>query len=68
MDLIALNLGLADMSNEELQEKRNDVVRFYHALKVKNQEDRNKVWDLNESLMSVTAVIDHYKWNRGMEV
>lgn len=68
MDLIALNLGLECLTNEQLQEKRNEVVRFYHDLKVKNQEDRNKVWDLSTALMSVTAVIDHYKWNRGMEV
>ena len=68
MDLIALNLGLEGLTNEQLQEKRNEVVRFYHELKVKNQEDRDKVWDLSTAMMSVTAVIDHHKYNRGMEV
>lgn len=61
------SLGLENMTNEELQEKRNDVVRFYHDLKL-NESDPDKRWDYSTAMMSVTAVIDSHKWNRGMEI
>lgn len=70
MQEIADNLGLESMTNEQIQKKRDEVVRFYHKL-VENAimaGDHEKRWDLSDGLMSVTAVIDHYKYNRGMEV
>lgn len=70
MKMIAEKLNLATLTNAELQEKRNEVVRFYHKL-VEDAimaGDHEKRWNLSDGLMSVTAVIDHYKFNRGMEV
>lgn len=65
--MISEKLGLAGLDNEQIQEKRNQVVMFYHNLK-KAETDRNKVWDLSIAMMSVTAAIDYIKSKRGMEV
>ena len=67
MEMIAKCLDLRKLSNEELQEKRNEVVRFYSELK-KAETDREKSWDYTTAMMSVTAVIDHFKYQRGMGV
>ncbi len=67
IDMISEKLGLAGLSNDKLQEKRNDVVRFYHALKV-NETDKDKVWSYTTAMMSVTAAIDYIKIQRGIEV
>ena len=72
MDMIALNLGLAGMTDEEIKAKRNEVVEFYSSLDEKvdwnSMEERELAYNRHEGMMSVTAAIDHYKWNRGMEV
>jgi len=64
------NLGLATMSNDEVQSTRDKVVVFYSNLIKKAIEDGDAVrrWGLSEALQSVTAVIDSLKWNRGMEI
>jgi hypothetical protein len=70
MQEIADNLGLEYMSNEKLQEVRNNVVMFYSKLiddsQVNGSTSENH--DYNVGLMSVTTVIEHYMRNRGMEV
>lgn len=68
MQEISDNLDLKNKNVEELTEIRNDVVRFYDRLIDKAGDDRNKIHDFMTSMMSVTAVIDHYKWNEGGEV
>lgn len=72
MDMIAMNLGLEGLTNEQLQSRRDEVVKFYYALDEKvdwdSPKEREIAYDRHEGMMSVTAVIDHYKFNRGMEV
>lgn len=70
IDMLTEKLGLDKMSNEELQQTRDEVVRFFHyrILDAIKAEDSNKRWDLSQSMMSVTAVIDYCKVNKGMEV
>ena len=65
--MIAKKLHLYDSTREHVQEMRDEVVRFYHSLKLKEQ-DSEKRWNLNTAMMSVTAVIDDFKWKMGMEV
>lgn len=65
--MISEKLGLEGMSDEQVQEKRNEVVMFYHNLK-KNEADREKAWNYSTAMMSVTAAIDYVKTQRGMEV
>lgn len=67
MEMLTEKLNLENLTDEELQERRDDVVKYYHDLKV-NEKDRNKAWDYTTAMMSVTAVIDHHKYNRGMEI
>ena len=65
--MISEKLGLEGMSDEQVQEKRNEVVMFYHNLK-KNEADREKSWNYSTAMMSVTTAIDYVKTQRGMEV
>lgn len=70
--MIADKLGLVGLTNEQLQAKRDEVVEFFSSLEdTVNWEDpkqRENAYNWTTALMSVTAVIDHFKWNRGMEV
>ena len=67
---IADNLGLKKASREELQQTRDNVVEFFDKLidDAIDRGDYEKKWFHTIALSSVTAVIDHYKWNAGMEV
>ena len=67
---IADNLQLKSLTNEQLKEKRNEVVRFYDMLidKAFDKGEREKGHNYCTALMSVTAVIDDFKYKRGMEV
>lgn len=64
------NLGISNMSNEDLQAARDKVVVFYSKLikKAIDEGDHDRRWALSNAMQSVTAVIDHNKFNRGMEV
>lgn len=70
--MIAEKLGLDVLTNEQLQAKRDDVVEFFSSLDDKvnweDPEQRESAYNRHTALMSITAVIDHFKWNRGMEV
>ena len=70
MQEIADNLGLEKMSREQLTAIRDKVVLFYDKLieDAMMAGDHAKRWDLSDGLMSVVAVIDHYKWNAGAEI
>lgn len=54
MQRIAEHFGLAEMTALELQNLRDFVVLFYS-----NQEMLDKF----QAMMSITAVIDHYKYS-----
>ena len=70
MKQIISKLGLDEGHDvEELRSIRNSVVRLYSNLEKKeltvtpNGPIRTeKYWSLNSSMMSVTAVIDHYMY------
>ena len=68
--MIAEKLDLAGLTNEQLKDKRDEIVLFYDKLieDAIMAGDHEKRWNLSDGLMSVTAVIDHFKYNRGMEV
>ena len=68
--MISEKLCLAGLTNEQLKDKRDEVVLFYDKLieDAIMAGDHEKRWNLSDGLMSVTAVIDNFKYNRGMEV
>lgn len=72
MDMIAMNLGLEGLTNEQLQAKRDEIVALYWSLDEDvnwdDPKEREIAYNRHDGMMSVTAVIDHYKFNRGMEV
>ncbi len=71
MKMIAERLELEKLSREQLQQKRNEVVKFLDEAMDKAEGLHNGRYAIDElmtALMSVTAVIDHYKWLEGMEV
>lgn len=68
MKEISDNLCLKKMNREQLCDIRNQVVMFYDKLMDETGADREKVWNLNTSMMSVTSVIDQYKWRAGAEI
>ena len=66
---IANNIGLKKMNKEQLLQIRNNVVDYYSSLFEKlYKTQREKAYDSDIAMMSVTAVIDHYRWNAGAEV
>lgn len=65
MHTIRVELGL---TRDNLQEMRNDVVKFYSSEMNKACEEGRDCWGLMTAMQSVTAVIDHYKFHLGQEV
>jgi hypothetical protein len=63
--MIARYLGLEGKNGENLCRVRNEVVEFYHDLEDKYRALTNSfndlAWRTHDAMMSVTAVIDHYK-------
>lgn len=64
--MIAKKLALYDATPEHVQSARNIAVATYHELK-KNATDSER-WDLSTAMMSVTAVIDDFKYKMGMAI
>ena len=62
VDLIKEKLELEGMDADQLCEIRDEVVEYYEGLRDKLFDtDREKFYDMMESIQSVTAVIDHQK-------
>lgn len=70
-------LGLESLDRDGLFHLRNEVVMFYSDAEEKEiKYDENgeyagrteRFWSLNNAMMSVTAVIDHYKYSIGVPV
>lgn len=55
IELITKELGLLEMSVEQLQETRDAVVNYYCELQ---EAEVANYWDLRNAMQSVTAVID----------
>ena len=67
---IAKQLKLYDSTKEHVCKMRDKVVEFYDKLMDDAIEkgERQKCYDYAEAMMSVTAVIDDFKWKMGVEV
>ena len=62
---------IKERSDVELQNLRDFVVMYYHDLGHKKlvEEDRNTEYlKIMDTVSAITGVIDHNKWERGMEV
>lgn len=68
MDYLAKELELETCSNDDLCNLRDFCVMFWGEMADSKREKGEDSWGIHNAMMSITAVIDHYKWHRRMEV
>lgn len=61
---------IKERTNVELQNLRDFVVMYYAEKSNKAREKGNdkEFWHITDTMSAITGVIDHHKFNRGMEV
>lgn len=68
-NLVAKVFDLRTLDRKAICDVRDEVVVFYDGLMDSvREQDRAKFWDYNTAMMSVTAVIDDFKWKIGAAI
>lgn len=64
---IAHKLSLYDSTPEHVIEMRNRVVKFFGDL-IEGSKEAEERDNYGQALMSITAVVDDFKWKMGIEI
>lgn len=67
VELLRDLFNISNLTNDGVQELRNNIVKFFHEKSDGVTDWREDEW-LMDCMSAWTAVIDQEKWNRGMGV